>query len=69
MDAYSPDAFDLIGDLHGQAQRLRRLLATLGYRETDGAYRHPQRQALFVGVFIDRGPVQRETVAIARRAR
>ncbi len=66
MDPYSPDAFDLIGDLHGQAGRLRRLLATLGYREADGAYRHPQRQAIFVGDFIDRGPAQRETVAIAR---
>lgn len=66
MDAYSPDAYDLIGDLHGQAERLRRLLATLGYRETDGTYRHPQRQAIFVGDFIDRGPAQRETVAIVR---
>ncbi|MBK1621860.1 metallophosphoesterase [Lamprobacter modestohalophilus] len=66
MDAYSPDAYDLIGDLHGQAQRLRTLLEQLGYRETDGAYRHPQRQALFVGDFIDRGPQQRETVAIVR---
>ncbi|WP_462321583.1 metallophosphoesterase [Halochromatium sp.] len=66
MDAYSPDAYDLIGDLHGQAQRLRRLLEQLGYRETDGTYRHPQRQALFVGDFIDRGPSQRETVAIVR---
>ena len=46
MDIYSPAAYDLIGDIHGHAPRLRRLLAQLGYRETDGVYRHPQRQAL-----------------------
>jgi diadenosine tetraphosphatase ApaH/serine/threonine PP2A family protein phosphatase len=66
MDIQSPAAFDLIGDIHGHAQRLRRLLERLGYRESDGVYRHPQRQALFVGDFIDRGPEQLETVNTVR---
>ena len=59
--------FDIIGDIHGQAGKLRGLLARLGYRQKDGAYRHPDRQALFVGDFIDRGPCQLETVMTVRR--
>ena len=59
--------YDIIGDIHGHAGALRALLAKLGYRERDGAYRHADRQALFVGDFIDRGPQQVETVSIVRR--
>lgn len=59
--------YDVIGDIHGHADQLRALLRKLGYRETMGAWRHPERMALFVGDFIDRGPKQMETVAIARR--
>lgn len=66
MDVYTPNSYHLIGDIHGHADRLRALLTRLGYRESDGAYRHPQCQALFVGDFIDRGPKQRETIEIAR---
>jgi hypothetical protein len=66
MEIHSPVAYDLIGDVHGHAGRLRKLLARLGYGELDGAYRHPQRQALFVGDFIDRGPQQLETIGIVQ---
>lgn len=59
-------AFDLIGDVHGHAGALRRLLAELGCRERDGVYRHPSRRVIFVGDFIDRGPSQREVLAIVR---
>lgn len=59
-------SYDLIGDIHGQADKLHALLQTLDYRCEAGVYRHPERQAIFVGDFIDRGPRQRETVAIAR---
>lgn len=48
--------FDLIGDIHGRADDLRRLLLHLGYREADGSFRHPDRVAVFVGDFVDRGP-------------
>lgn len=58
---------DIIGDVHGHAQELRELLKHLGYRETDRAWRHPTRQALFVGDFIDRGPGQLETIDLVRR--
>jgi hypothetical protein len=58
--------YDLIGDIHGYATPLRKLLAKLGYAERDGVWRHPDRQVIFLGDFIDRGPEQLETVAIAR---
>ncbi|MBK6972669.1 MAG: metallophosphoesterase [Sterolibacteriaceae bacterium] len=59
--------YDIIGDVHGQAGKLRALLAKLGYQVKDGAYRHPQgRQALFLGDLIDRGPAQVEVINIVR---
>lgn len=59
-------SYDPIGDIHGQADKLHALLRTLGYREENGVYRHAERQAIFLGDFIDRGPRQRESVRIAR---
>ncbi len=58
--------FDIIGDIHGYAGPLRRLLAKLGYEEKDGCYRHPERRVIFLGDFIDRGPAIRETLRIVR---
>jgi hypothetical protein len=60
-------SYDIIGDIHGHAEALKALLSGMGYRESRGAWRHPARQALFVGDFIDRGPKQLETVDIVRR--
>jgi hypothetical protein len=59
--------YDIIGDIHGHAEKLKGLLKILGYRVTDGAWRHPERTAIFVGDLIDRGPEQTETAAIVRR--
>ncbi len=59
--------YDIIGDIHGHADALEALLGHLGYRQTSGAWRHPDRQALFVGDFIDRGPKQLESVDVVRR--
>lgn len=58
--------FDLIGDIHGHAAPLRRLLTKLGYEEIDGCYRHPNRRVIFLGDFIDRGPAIRESLRIVR---
>jgi Calcineurin-like phosphoesterase len=58
--------FDLIGDIHGHADRLERLLSTLGYVERAGTYRHPERQVVFLGDFIDRGPRIKRVLEIAR---
>ena len=58
--------YDIIGDIHGHADALTALLRRMGYRERGGAWRHPGRQALFIGDFIDRGPGQLESVRIVR---
>lgn len=62
-------AYDIIGDIHGQADKLHALLKQLGYRYANGAYRHTDsnRTAIFVGDFIDRGPRQVDSVMTARR--
>ncbi len=60
------DGYDVIGDVHGHADKLVTLLDSMGYENSDGFWRHPTRQAIFVGDLIDRGPKQLETVAIAR---
>ena len=57
---------DLIGDIHGHADKLEELLLKLGYSNKSGLYAHPDRKALFVGDFIDRGPKIRETLAIVK---
>ena len=51
--------FDIIGDVHGCADELARLLDQLGYLRAhgDGAHRHPEgRKAIFLGDLVDRGP-------------
>ena len=59
---------DIIGDIHGDASALIRLLGLLGYEKASGdAYRHPQgRTAIFVGDFIDRGSEIVQTLRIVR---
>ena len=34
---------DVIGDIHGYADKLRRLLNCLGYEQSRGVYLHPDR--------------------------
>lgn len=57
---------DLIGDIHGHADKLEELLQKLGYEKSSGAYAHPDRKVLFVGDYIDRGPKIRETLQIVK---
>jgi hypothetical protein len=56
---------DVIGDIHGQADKLRRLLDRLGYKQNGGVYGSPDREAIFVGDLIDRGPKIGEVIEIA----
>jgi hypothetical protein len=59
--------YDLIGDVHGCAQSLERLLQLLGYQKIAGVYRHPQqRQVIFLGDIVDRGPRIREALHLVR---
>jgi len=41
--------YDLIGDIHGQALELGALLEKLGYKRSDGTYRHADRKVIFLG--------------------
>ncbi|MDE0803180.1 MAG: metallophosphoesterase [Acidimicrobiales bacterium] len=65
-DTQRAAGYDVIGDVHGHAAALVELLATMGYAERDGAWRHDTRQAVFVGDLIDRGPAQLDCYRIAR---
>ena len=58
--------YDIIGDIHGEFEKLESLLLRLGYRKRLGAWRHPKRTAIFVGDFIDRGTRSVETVQTVR---
>ena len=61
--------YDIIGDIHGQYDKLTGLLKTLGWHQgKNGSWRHPQgRQALFLGDYIDRGPEIRRVLRLVRR--
>ena len=58
--------YDLIGDVHGCAHTLERLLQQMGYKKQRGVYRHPQRQVIFLGDVVDRGPRIREALHLVR---
>ncbi|HKJ41974.1 MAG TPA: metallophosphoesterase, partial [Sunxiuqinia sp.] len=59
--------YDLIGDVHGEAQMLKDLLKSMGYKNKNGAFVHESRKAVFVGDFINRGTQIRETILIIRK--
>ncbi|MBO0721551.1 MAG: polynucleotide kinase-phosphatase [Blastocatellia bacterium] len=70
--------FDIIGDVHGCYDELRRLLEQLGYQSktcspSDPAagwnvfYEHPQgRKAVFLGDLVDRGPRILDSLALVK---
>ncbi|EJZ12204.1 metallophosphoesterase [Mycolicibacterium vaccae] len=60
--------YDIIGDIHGYADKLEELLLALGYQQAGGTgeYRHPHRQVIFVGDLIDRGGQQLRTLQLVK---
>ena len=48
-------AYDLIGDIHGHADELIKLLKHMDYEDSPTGYCHSSRKIIFVGDFIDRG--------------
>jgi hypothetical protein len=62
-----PQYYDIIGDVHGYATLLKKLLKTIGYLKVNDIWQHPERKAVFIGDFINRGPEIRETVHIVRQ--
>lgn len=59
--------YDIIGDVHGCASALERLLDVLGYRKLGGTWQHPTRMAIFLGDIIDRGPEIRQSLELVYR--
>ena len=59
---------DIIGDVHGCASELKKLLDRLEYTVDPAtrAYRHPDRRAVFVGDLIDRGEEQLEVLQLVK---
>ncbi len=65
--------FDIIGDVHGCFDELRRLLDQLGYQLDTGGetwrVAHPQgRKLVFVGDLVDRGPQTPDVLRLAMAA-
>lgn len=58
--------YDIIGDVHGCADELEKLLVELGYEMVGEVYRHPDRQAVFVGDLIDRGLGQLRVLQVVK---
>ena len=58
--------YDLIGDIHGHADELKKLLHKLHYKEINGSWQHQRRKVIFVGDYIDRGPEIREVLQIVK---
>lgn len=57
--------YDIIGDIHGHYHDLLKLLIKMGYGQSEqGYYYHPDRQAIFVGDYIDRGKHSKEVVQL-----
>lgn len=59
---------DIIGDIHGHAVKLKKLLRKLGYKHSKmSGFCHPHRKVLFIGDYIDRGPNIPETLKIVKQ--
>ena len=58
--------YDIISDVHGKADALKKLLEKMDYQKVDGVYTHKSRKAIFMGDFIDRGSDNRGVIDIVR---
>lgn len=60
--------FDIIPDIHGQSAKLEAALAGLGWHRTVVGWTNPDpdRQIVFLGDFIDRGPNNRDVLKTVR---
>lgn len=57
---------DLIGDIHGHADKLEALLLKLGYKRFKKGFKHAFRKVIFVGDYIDRGPNNLRVIELVR---
>lgn len=58
--------YDIIGDVHGCANTLEKLLQKLGYQRDADVYYHASRQIIFLGDIVDRGPHIREALRVVK---
>ena len=60
--------YDFIGDIHGHAQLLERILLKLGYQSEGNSYvaSDGERKVVFLGDYIDRGLQNRRVIEIVR---
>ncbi len=62
----SDQAYDIVGDIHGELEALESLLLSLGYHPKH--FTHPEgRKLLFIGDFVDRGPHSLEVLQLVQR--
>lgn len=60
--------YDIIGDIYGHSEKLKKLLGELGYRKNkDGIFTHSNRKVIFLGNFINNGPQIKETLEIIKK--
>ena len=59
--------YDIIGDVHGDYDKLIKLLEKLEYKRSNGSWDKDGHKAIFVGDLIDRGPRQIDTVTLVRK--
>lgn len=59
--------YDIIGDIHGDAKTLKKMLLKLGYVDSENGFCHTERKAVFVGDFVDRGPNIFKTLKIVKK--
>lgn len=59
---------DIIPDIHGQADKMQTALIGLGWRQNGLSWTHPepQREIVFLGDFIDRGPQNGAVIRVVR---
>jgi Predicted kinase len=63
MEVADSGPFDIISDIHGCCSELVMLLEKLGYKKSNGIYRHLEgRKIIFAGDIVDRGPRILDTV-------
>lgn len=59
--------YDIIGDIYGHSEKLKKLLGELGYRiNREGIFSHSSRKVIFTGNFINKGPQIKETLEIIK---
>nr|WP_321410316.1 metallophosphoesterase [uncultured Carboxylicivirga sp.] len=60
------NGYDIIGDVHGHYTELQMLFKRMGYSKENGYWQHPERKAVFVGDFINRGSDSRKVIQTIR---